>query len=139
MVVYGVCSFLDSIILNLITNAIKYLNPEKSGKLEITNEMQSGYVVLNFKVNGLGVYLEKYGGEIFGMNKTYHGNKDSRGIGLFINKNQIELLGGKIEVESQVGQETLFSVFLKGYSPSCSFIRLKQIIFAPETETIELK
>jgi signal transduction histidine kinase len=48
------------------------------------------------------------------MNKTYHGNKDSRGIGLFINKNQIELLSGKIEVESQVGQETLFRVFLKG-------------------------
>ena len=46
------------------------------------------------------------------MYKTFHGNKDARGIGLFITKNQIESMGGTIEVESEVGVGTKFRVKL---------------------------
>jgi sensor histidine kinase regulating citrate/malate metabolism len=46
------------------------------------------------------------------MYKTFHRHKDSRGIGLFITKNQIESIGGSVSVESKVGEGTLFSVFL---------------------------
>lgn len=111
--VQGVHAYLESIILNLITNAIKYRNPEKSGALKITNGMENGYVVLKFQDDGLGIDLEKHGGELFGMNKTFHENTDSRGLGLFISKNQIEQMGGKIEVESKVGFGTVFRVYLR--------------------------
>lgn len=47
------------------------------------------------------------------MYKTFHRHKDSRGIGLFITKNQIESIGGSVEVESQEGVGTTFSVFLQ--------------------------
>ena len=38
------------------------------------------------------------------MYKTFHENEDSKGIGLYITKNQVESMGGCIEVESEVGQ-----------------------------------
>jgi signal transduction histidine kinase len=47
------------------------------------------------------------------MYKTFHEHPDARGIGLFITKNQIEAMGGRIEVESIVGVGTTFSLFLQ--------------------------
>ena len=47
------------------------------------------------------------------MYKTFHEHEDSRGIGLFITKNQVEALGGIINVESQEGVGSIFEVYLK--------------------------
>ena len=68
-------------------------------------------MVLSIQDNGLGIDLERHGHKLFGMYKTFHKNKDARGIGLFITKNQIEAMGGKIEVESQVGVGTTFNIY----------------------------
>lgn len=46
------------------------------------------------------------------MYKTFHKNKDSRGIGLFITKSQIEQMNGKIEVSSKVDLGTTLKLFL---------------------------
>jgi signal transduction histidine kinase len=56
--------------------------------------------------------LERYSNSLFGMYKTFHKHDDSRGVGLYITKNQIEAMGGKIEVESKVRVGTIFKVFL---------------------------
>ena len=45
--------------------------------------------------------------------KTFHDKVDSRGIGLFITKSQIEALGGRVEVESEVNQGTTFKIYLR--------------------------
>ncbi len=50
---------------------------------------------------------------LFGMYKTFHNHPDARGVGLFITKNQIEALGGRIEVESEVNVGTTFKLFFK--------------------------
>ncbi len=71
------------------------------------------FTVLQVKDNGLGIDLKKYGDKLFGMYKTFHGNKDARGIGLFICKNQIETMGGKIEVESELDIGTTFKIYIK--------------------------
>jgi len=47
------------------------------------------------------------------MYKTFHKNPDARGVGLFITKNQIEAMGGKIKVESTVNVGSIFTVYLK--------------------------
>ena len=60
----------------------------------------------------MGIDLEKYGEKLFGLYKTFHGNKDARGIGLFISKNQIEAMNGKIEVESKLNIGTTFKIHL---------------------------
>ncbi|EMN46838.1 GHKL domain protein [Leptospira interrogans str. L1207] len=54
--------------------------------------------------------MKKYGDKLFGMYKTFHNNKDAKGIGLFITKNQVEAMGGKIEVESRLNNGTTFRI-----------------------------
>lgn len=45
------------------------------------------------------------------MYKTFHGNEDAKGIGLFITKFQVESMGGRIEVESKVNEGTTFFIY----------------------------
>ena len=113
LIVNAIPAYLDSILLNLFTNAIKYRSPERAATLEIGYEINDNYTVINFKDNGLGVNLEKNGHKIFGMYKTFHGNEDAKGIGLFITKNQVESMEGKIEVESKLGYGSNFRIYLK--------------------------
>ena len=55
--------------------------------------------------------MKKNGDKLFGMYKTFNNNADARGIGLFITKNQIDAMGGKVEVESELGKGTSFKIF----------------------------
>lgn len=112
LVVTAIPAYLDSILLNLFTNAIKYKSPERKPTLEISYEIIEDYVVLNFKDNGLGLDLKKNAHKLFGMYKTFHGNEDAKGIGLFITKNQLEAMNGKIEIESEVGRGSNFKIYL---------------------------
>ncbi len=111
--VMAVPAYLESIILNLVTNAVKYSSPTKESFLHIEAYQEEKYWILVFQDNGLGINLELHGRKLFGMYKTFHGNNDARGIGLFMTKNQVEAMGGKIEVESQEGVGTTFKIYLK--------------------------
>ena len=110
--VNAIPAYLDSILLNLITNAIKYRSLERRPTLEITYEIDEFYKIIVFKDNGLGLNLQKNKHKIFGMYKTFHGNEDAKGIGLFITKNQLEAMAGKIEVESEPGKGSVFKIYL---------------------------
>ncbi|MDX2190084.1 MAG: PAS domain-containing sensor histidine kinase [Bacteroidota bacterium] len=105
--------YLESIFLNLLTNAIKYRNPKKNLFIKVETKKKLGYSVLSFSDNGVGINLQKYGNKIFGLHKTFHGNQDARGVGLFITKNQIESLDGKISVKSKVDEGTTFIIYFK--------------------------
>lgn len=111
-IVMGVPAYWDSIILNMITNAIKYRDPEKEGHLVINATSQNDQLIIAFTDNGLGIDLEKHGDKIFGMYKTFHKHNDSRGVGLYITKNQIESMGGKIWVESTLKVGTRFKIMI---------------------------
>lgn len=104
-------AYLDSILLNLVTNAIKYKSQNRRPTLKISCEISGGYTIMSFKDNGLGIDLKKNRHKIFGMYKTFHGNDDAKGIGLFITKNQLEAMQGKIEVESEVGIGSVFKIY----------------------------
>ncbi|MDO7743936.1 MAG: ATP-binding protein, partial [Pedobacter sp.] len=99
------------IILNLLTNALKYKSPDRQLEIDLSFYQSGRYKVLIFKDNGLGIDLDAQGDKIFGMYKTFHGNADAKGMGLFIVKSQIEALGGKIEVESRLNESTTFKVY----------------------------
>ncbi|GAA4274113.1 PAS domain-containing protein [Aquimarina gracilis] len=111
--VLGIPAYLDSILLNLITNGIKYRSKNRDSYVSLSAYTDEKYVVLCVEDNGLGIDLKKHRAKLFGMYKTFHHNKDARGIGLFITKNQVEAMGGKIEVESEVDKGTLFKIYLK--------------------------
>ncbi|MNL40315.1 sensory histidine kinase DcuS [compost metagenome] len=61
----------------------------------------------------MGIDLALNQDKIFGMYKTFHANTDARGIGLFITKNQIEAMGGKVTLESEVDVGTTFTIHFK--------------------------
>lgn len=111
-IVHGVEQYLDSILMNLITNGIKYSSDEKESYIRIYSIKSDGCNILHIEDNGLGINLEKNRDKIFGMYKTFHEHHDSKGVGLFITKNQVEAMGGKIEVESEVGKGSVFKVYL---------------------------
>ena len=108
----GVPAYVDSIVLNLISNAIKYRSKERKSYLNIDIKTTDSTVTILFEDNGLGIDLKRNGDKLFGMYKTFHHHEDSRGVGLFITKNQIESMRGKIEVSSEENVGTTFSVTL---------------------------
>ncbi|UNY98686.1 PAS domain S-box protein [Zhouia spongiae] len=109
----GLPAYVESILLNFMTNGIKYRSKERESFVKLSSYRQNGYIILDIEDNGLGIDLNRHGDKLFGMYKTFHHNDDSRGIGLFITKNQMEALGGKIEVESEVNVGTNFKLFFK--------------------------
>lgn len=106
-------AYLESILLNLTSNAIRYSNPDKALIIEYFITYTDGFIILNVKDNGLGIDLDKYQDQLFGLYKTFHTHKDSNGVGLHITKNQIESMGGKIEVESAINEGSLFKIYFK--------------------------
>jgi PAS domain S-box-containing protein len=105
-------AYLESILLNLLTNALKYRFPGRRPFIELDTSVQNQKILLRVKDNGLGIDLKKHGAYLFGMNKTFHGNEDANGIGLYITKYQVDSLGGFIGVESEEGVGTTFTVCL---------------------------
>lgn len=106
-------SYLESILLNFTTNAIKYAHPDRIPEISYTVGQEKNDIYLEIKDNGLGINLEKHGKKLFGMYNTFHKNDNARGIGLFITKNQVEAMGGRVEVESQVNIGTTFKIYFK--------------------------
>ncbi len=106
-------AYIDSILMNFITNAVKYKDPERDANITLSANDEESYTVLSITDNGLGIDLEKYGDKLFGMYKTFHKHCDARGIGLYITKNQIEAMNGKVGVESEVGVGTTFTIYFK--------------------------
>ncbi len=112
LMLHTVPSYLESILLNLMTNAVKYSSPERQPLVHISAERNNGWLEIRIRDNGLGIDLKKNGNKIFGMYKTFHDNEDATGFGLYITKNQVEAMGGRIEVESEPGKGSTFKVFL---------------------------
>lgn len=104
-------AYLESILLNFTTNAIKYSSPKRKPIISYDFEMKNGQKTLSVTDNGLGIDLGRHKNSLFGMYKTFHKHQNSRGIGLFITKNQIEAMGGKIEVFSEIDKGTTFKIY----------------------------
>ena len=112
MVIRSIPSYFESIMFNLITNAIKYKSPDANPEIAIVAKKINSKIEITVKDNGLGIDLNKYKNKIFGMYKTFHGNPDAVGLGLFMSKNHVEALGGTIDVESEKGKGSTFKVVL---------------------------
>ncbi|WP_291128497.1 sensor histidine kinase [Flavobacterium sp. UBA7682] len=104
--------YLESIFLNLLTNAIKYRSPNRAPQIIFKTYIdKDGMISLTCEDNGTGINLQKHGAKLFGLNKTFHEHPDAKGRGLFITKNQIETMGGTIYAESEVDKGTKFIIY----------------------------
>jgi PAS domain S-box-containing protein len=108
---------LRSVLFNLVSNAIKYADPQRTAKVSIKTYMSpTNDRVLSVADNGLGI-PENQVGKIFIMFKRLHDHVEGSGIGLYLVKRIVDNSGGRILVESQVGKGSVFRVFFRQEDP----------------------
>ncbi|MBK0369217.1 PAS domain-containing sensor histidine kinase [Flavobacterium agrisoli] len=105
-------SYLESIILNLVTNSIKYKKEETPLEIEITAIRENDKTIIHFKDNGIGIDLSTNQDKIFGLYQRFHNFPDSKGLGLYLVKSQVETMGGTITINSEVNVGTEFTITL---------------------------
>jgi len=106
-------AYLESILQNLITNALRYKHPDRDPEITVFAYEENGKKYLMVRDNGLGIDLDKHGKDLFKLYKTFHGNKDALGLGLFLTRNEVQAMGGDITVESKLGKGSKFIVTLQ--------------------------
>ncbi|WP_084625978.1 PAS domain S-box protein [Flavobacterium soli] len=106
-------AYLENILINCISNAIRYSDPEKDSFINIRSYVENNKTVLEIEDNGLGIDMQKNSHKLFGMYKTFHNNPDAKGMGLFITKNQIDAMGGNITVDSTLKEGSTFKIYFK--------------------------
>lgn len=105
-------SYLHSIFYNLIANSIKYRRHDAAPVIRIASERHGKRAAITFSDNGLGIDLEKKRDQVFGLYRRFHDHVEGRGLGLFMVKTQVEMLGGSVSIESEVGRGTAFTIHL---------------------------
>lgn len=110
--IVAVKAYIDSIFLNLISNAIKYRHPERNPVIRIRSYPAGEYVCLSVGDNGLGIEQEHLK-DIFNFYVRFRFHVDGKGLGLYLVKTQVAALGGMIDVESKKGEGTVFKIFFR--------------------------
>jgi PAS domain S-box-containing protein len=111
--VFAVKSFINSILSNLVSNSLKYKKPNVPVNISISSDKKDNTTVITYSDNGLGIDLTKYKDKVFGFYKRFHSHVEGKGMGLHLVKTQIEMMGGRIEVESEVNKGVVFRITLK--------------------------
>ncbi len=111
--IYSLKIYMYSIFYNLISNSIKYGKANEPPSIEIRSKKEDGKIILIFKDNGLGIDLKTKEDKIFGLYNRFHSHVEGKGMGLFMVKTQVESLGGKISIASELHRGTEFIIELK--------------------------
>lgn len=106
-------AYLESIFLNLITNSIKYAQPELRPIIKIKSKKTDKGCQIIFTDNGMGFDMQNVKDKVFGLHQKFHNHIDSKGIGLYLVYNHLTSLGGHITLESQVNQGSTFTLYFK--------------------------
>nr|WP_278251844.1 HAMP domain-containing sensor histidine kinase [Sabulibacter ruber] len=106
-------AYVYSVFYNLISNAIKYRSQERPLQVDLNcfGDEQKG-IIISFSDNGSGFDAQKEKKNLFKLYKRFHPKQEGRGMGLYLVKNHIEAMGGRIEVSSKVGIGTSFLIHL---------------------------
>ena len=102
--------YMDSILLNMVSNAIKYQSPVRPLELKLKTIRDKKDVILSVTDNGQGIDMVKYGDKLFKIGKVFHKHPQAKGFGLFMTKSQVEAMNGEIWAESKPDEGTTFFV-----------------------------
>ncbi|MEN7549375.1 PAS domain S-box protein [Rapidithrix thailandica] len=111
-VIHSIPGYIYNIIYSLLSNAIKYRSDQRPQKIEIACKKKGKSICLSVSDSGLGIDLNLFKDKLFQMYQRFHLHVEGKGLGLFLVKNQVDALGGKIEVHSHVNEGTTFEVYL---------------------------
>lgn len=104
---------LKSVILNLLTNSIKYMHLDRSPIIKIKAVEDNEKVIVTFADNGIGFDSKKNADKIFQLNQNFHDHEDSKGVGLYLVYNHLKDMDGNISVKSEVDKGATFTITLK--------------------------
>jgi signal transduction histidine kinase len=103
---------IESIMSNLISNAIKYAQPDVPPVVFIGAKKVDAFICITVSDNGMGIDLEKHGSKLYGMFMRFHDHVEGSGVGLFITRKLVTDAHGKLEIDSKVGKGTTFRIYL---------------------------
>jgi signal transduction histidine kinase len=110
--IFSIKSYTQSIIHNLLSNAIKYKSEVRPLEIKIQTAQEGRFLCITVQDNGMGMELNQTTKQkLFGLYQRMHDHVEGKGLGLYMVKTQIEALGGKIGVESELNKGTTFTVY----------------------------
>ncbi|WP_304065430.1 sensor histidine kinase [Pedobacter glucosidilyticus] len=110
--VYFNKTYLESIFLNLITNAIKYAKADDYPLINIYTQVENQIKQIIIQDNGIGFDADKVKDKIFRIHQTFHNHPDAKGIGLYLVHTHVLEMGAKITVHSEINKGTTFKIHL---------------------------
>ncbi|OOQ56602.1 PAS domain-containing sensor histidine kinase [Mucilaginibacter pedocola] len=106
-------TYLDSIILNLLSNSLKYSRPGVPPVIYLTSRKLDQYIELTITDNGLGMERSVIESRLFRLHQRFHDHQEGKGIGLWLVKKHLDNYGGKISVSSRPGKGTTFRMLFR--------------------------
>jgi len=101
---YSAC--LENMLTNCISNAIKFKKLNKAPLITISNSITKKHTIISISDNGIGMDLNEKGDKLFKVASSLSNDSESRGMGLFLVKHQMDIMKGEIEVESLPNEGT---------------------------------
>ena len=111
LTVFTVREYLESIIVQLLANAVRYASAERPSRIQIKAIRQEGIVIISIEDNGTGIKAEHFD-KIFEPYKRMTAAGTGKGLGLYLVRRQAEALHGRMEVASNYGHGSVFSLSL---------------------------
>lgn len=109
-VLHSFSPYLESILYNLLSNAIKYKSEKRHLKVTVTSSIRNNHVELKVSDNGIGINMQQHGDKIFGLYRRFHDHVQGKGMGLFLVKTQVIVLGGSIHLLSEEDVGTCITI-----------------------------
>jgi len=115
-VLYGDSGKIKEIIVNFLTNAIKYTDKGQIN-FNVTGELKGDVCTIRFSVSDTGIGIKEEDiGKLFTRFQRFDLDKNNSvegtGLGLSITKKMVELMAGKVDVQSEYGKGSTFSVIV---------------------------
>ena len=104
--------YLESLLLNLLTNSIKYAQPARKSAINIITWNEQ-FAALIFSDNGRGMNLNRVRNKTFGLYQRFHACVSGRGLALFLEHAQVIARGCTIAVDSVENEGTTFTIQFK--------------------------
>jgi signal transduction histidine kinase len=108
----SVPAYLESIMFNLISNALKYRSDKRPLEISITSVKENNHCVVRVRDNGSGFDATAVKEKLFQPYQRFHQGVEGKGLGLFMVKTQVEALGGYLEVDSRPDEGATFTLHL---------------------------
>lgn len=107
--VQGDNTLMKQVLINLISNGIKYSSKKEKPLVEISSEIKNGQIVYTIKDNGAGFDM-RYVDKLFGVFQRLHSSTEfeGTGVGLAIVQRIIHKHGGTIQAEAELGKGATF-------------------------------